>query len=76
MADAGSSVDVALGVLRMLENHLWTAEAGDSPAVGSGGVSDLLRRCCSDFDRISPLKPSTALCLHAWERRNLFNLWS
>lgn len=50
----------------MLENHLWTAEAGDDGLEGEVGismVSDLLRLCLADFDKISPLKPSTALDL-------------
>lgn len=51
--------------LRMLENHLWTAEAGDESdgEVGTSVVSDVFRLCMADFDRISPLKVSTALYL-------------
>ena len=50
----------------MLENQLWPAEAGYN-SIGESGesqvakVSDLVRLCLADFDRISPLKLSTAL---------------
>lgn len=58
-----------LGGLRILENHLWTAAAGDSSEGEESGASrvlkdsDLLRECPVDFDMISPLKFSNALCL-------------
>lgn len=51
--------------LRMLENHLCTAEAGEISAGDAGdvgesgsGTSDLFRECLADLDRISPLKLS------------------
>lgn len=50
------------GGLRMLENHLWTANAGELSAGEEEGefgvesrVSDLLRLCFADLVRISPL---------------------
>lgn len=60
--------------LRMLENHFWTAEAGEMSAAGSGGVESVkaaiweffgvwLLLFFADFVSISPPKPSTALCL-------------
>jgi len=53
----------------MLENHLWTDSAGEDGSVGESGgvsrVSDRLRPCLTDLERISPLKLSTALCLLA-----------
>lgn len=52
--------------LRMLENHLCTAVAGDpSPSdEGCANVSDLLRVCFAVFDSISSLIPSAVLYLH------------
>ena len=53
----------------MLENHLWTAAAGDNSDGEESGASrllkdsDLLREWPPDFDMISPLKLCTALCL-------------
>lgn len=55
-----------LAGLRMLENHLWTAEAGDMSSgvvVAVAVVSEFLRLCFADLERISPLKLSTALFL-------------
>lgn len=60
----GSGVCVGLVGLRMLENHLWTAEAGDKSSVVvvvERMVSEFLRLCFTDLERISPLKLSTAL---------------
>jgi hypothetical protein len=64
---ASGVVCVGLAGLRMLENHLWTAEAGDK-SCGCGVVvavvvSEFLRLCFADLERISPLKLSTALFL-------------
>lgn len=66
----GGGVGVSgLGGLRILESHLWTAAAGDDSEGEESGASrvlkdsDLLRECPADFDMISPLKLSTALCL-------------
>ncbi len=68
----GSGVEGSDGVglegLRMLENHFWTAEAGDdSEGVVVDGVvvvvlrePELLRVRFADLVRISPLKLSTA----------------
>ena len=54
-----------IGGLRMLENQLWTAEAGDKSCgvVVAVVVSEFLRLCFADLERISPLKLSTALFL-------------
>lgn len=51
--------------LRMLENHFWTADAGDTSDATAGPPmhSELFRLCLADFERISQLKPSTTLCL-------------
>lgn len=63
----GGQSRIGGGGLRTWVNHLWTEEAGD--ADGSEGevsismASDLLRLCFADFDKISPLKLSTALYL-------------
>lgn len=46
--------------LRMLENHLCTAVAGDP----SPSDEDLLRVCFAVFDSISSLIPSAVLYLH------------
>ena len=56
--------------LRMLENHFWIADAGDSSASDGEYKSacDLLRLCFADFERISPLTPSNVLCLHAFQK--------
>lgn len=51
--------------LRMSENHLWTAEAGDGSEVAVSNSSELLRLCFADFNRISSLTPSMGLCLLA-----------
>jgi hypothetical protein len=62
----GSGVCVGLVGLRMLENHLWTAEDGDKSGVVvvvERVVSEFLRLCFADLERISPLKLSTALFL-------------
>lgn len=68
----GSGVEGSDGVglegLRMLENHFWTAEAGDdSEGVVVDGVvvvvlrePELLRVRFADLVRFSPLKLSTA----------------
>lgn len=47
----------------MFVNHFWTAEEEDESSVAESRDSDLLRVCFADFDRISPLKPSTDLFL-------------
>lgn len=63
----------------MLENQLWPAEAVDK-SVGESGesqvvkVSDLLRLCFVDFDRISPLKLSTALYL--FQPKTVLYIWA
>lgn len=49
--------------LRMSENHLWTAEAGDGSEVAVSNSSESLRLCFADFNRISSLTPSMGLCL-------------
>jgi hypothetical protein len=62
----GSGVCVGLVGLRMLENQLWTAEDGDKSGVVvvvERVVSEFLRLCFADLERISPLKLSTALFL-------------
>lgn len=60
-------VDVgSVGFVRMLENHFWTAAAGDWSAeavVVDVSVETDLLRVCFDLFRISPLNPSTGLCL-------------
>lgn len=63
--EGGGESRVAVEGLRMLENQLWTAEAGDESEgeVGTWGVSDLVRLCLVDLVRISPLMLSTALDL-------------
>lgn len=60
-----------VGGLRILENHFWTAEAGEMSTGGGGWSekdSELVRVwvwvCLADFDRISPPTPSPALCLY------------
>lgn len=73
--------------LRMLENHFWTAEVGDeSEGVGVVGVvvvvavlrlsKEVLRVsfAFADFERISPLKLSTALFLFQ-QQSSRFSLW-
>ena len=77
-------VGLLLEDLRMLENHFWTAEAGDeSEGVGVVVVVVVLRlskevlRVCfafADFERISPLKLSTALFL-VQQQSSRFSLW-
>lgn len=60
----GLTVELFWG-LRMLENHFWTADAGDSSSDGGSRMTwELLRLCLADFDRICPLMPSNALCLY------------
>lgn len=61
LEDGGAGLDG----LRMLENHFWTADAGDTSEgmAAAPTLSDLFRLCSADFERISPLKPSAALCL-------------
>lgn len=51
--------------LRMLENQLWTAVAGDPSSSGEGWakVSDLLRVCLAVLDSISSLIPTPVLYL-------------
>ena len=68
MEGSDGGVGLLLEGLRMLENHFWTAEAGDeSEGVGVVGVivvvvvlrlsKEVLRVCFAfaDFERISPL---------------------
>lgn len=66
---AGEGLELGL---RMWENHLWTADAGDDSAGDTGEVgpsnnntSDLFPVCLlADLDRISPLKLSVARYLY------------
>ena len=65
---------MGLDGLIVSENQSWTADVGDNSVTGESinailatllfvKVSDLLRLCLVDFDIISPLKLSIALCL-------------
>ena len=65
---------MGLDGLIVSENQSWTADVGDNSVIGESinailaallfvKVSDLLRLCLADFDMISPLKLSIALCL-------------
>ena len=65
---------MGLDGLIVSENQSWTADVGDNSVIGESinailatllfvKVSDLLRLCLVDFDIISPLKLSIALCL-------------
>lgn len=77
-------VGLLLEGLRMLENHFWTAEVGDeSEGVGVVVVVAVLRLskevlrvsfAFADFERISPLKLSTALFLFQ-QQSSRFSLW-
>ena len=96
MEGSDGGVGLLLEGLRMLENHFWTAEAGDeSEGVAVGVVvvvvvmvvvvvvvvvlrlsKEVLRVCFAfaNFERISPLKLSTALFL-VQQQSSRFSLW-
>lgn len=61
--EGGGCVLLLLVGLRMLENQLWTAVAGDPSDEGWAKVSDLLRVCLAVFDSISSLIPTPVLYL-------------
>lgn len=66
LGGVGSGEVVGSEVLRLLEIHFWISDAGDNGSdCGTSKLdSDLLRVwVAAVLDRISPLIPSTALCL-------------
>lgn len=54
-----------LGILRLLKTHFWISDVGDNASACGGSKLDshLFRVCIDVLERISPLNPSSALCL-------------
>lgn len=64
LGGVGSGEMFGSGLLSTLETHFWRSDVGDPFACGYSILdSDLFRVWIAVFERISPLKPSNALCL-------------